>query len=439
MSKDMKSVDEMVDYVHQLRLHAKGRRAIHIRLSRLEKHFRDEHYRRFVAVTLRPLLTNFNAVMFALPTNDVVLMTEDVNVDHIDPLLHHIRRKFRESALIVGLDPVQGVSDAFVEWFDIEQDYPAFRKYMEYLADSIRTGTDSNHVGTAEANFRKPVPVDRSIPVATKAKSRAATQPLKRMGRLVPVELPSKEVIAPRQMDPELVVALDKALATADVINMLRRQHVMAIIGGHPPEPVMEHRFVPVSVVLGKLLMAQVYGEDRWLRGYLAELLARRLLLSVPNMKNGHSIASSLRISCATVGEAGFDQFDRSVGSQKRSKIILEFSAADVVTNFGDYRRAHAKIDPLGYKVMIGDIDLRALLWLKYQSFDADFVKLKLPDDDIENWLDAALEKELRNQIHQIGIARVILDGCSSEKDIETGQRLGITLFQGEAVSAMTS
>jgi len=160
--------------------------------------------------------------------------------------------------------------------------------------------------------------------------------------------------------------------------------------------------------------------------------------LSAPAMDDVKTLAASLHISCATVGEAGFAQFDKSLGAQARSAVILEFSAADVVTNFGGYMQAHAKIDPLGYRVMIGDIDLRALLWLDYQSFDADFVKLSLPEGDEHAWLDAEMEEQLRRRISQVGLARVILDGCESQADIDLGQRLGITLFQGEAVSPAT-
>ena len=428
----MKSVEDMVDYVRQLRLHAKGRRAIRVRVSSLEKHLREEHYRRFVAVTLRPLIAKFDAVMFALPTNDVVLIVKDAKVDHIDPLLHHLRRKFRESALIQNLDPVQGVSDSFVEWFDIEADYVGFRKYIEQLAESIVKGG------------KEPSPAAKPATEGPQAKPRPSSrvkpkvmQPPRRKVRMVPIE-PLEKELERRELAPELIVALDKALVPADVTGMVRRQCVMAIVGTHAPEPVMEHKFVPRTVVLQKLLLAEVYGEDRWLEGYLEELLARRLLLSAPAMDGVDTLAASLHISCAAIGEAGFEQFDKSLGTQARSAIVLEFSIADVMTNFGGYMQAHAKVDPLGYRVMIGDVDLRALFWLDYQNFDADFVKLNLPEGDDYTWLDTEMEQVLRGRINQIGLGRVILDGCSSEADIDLGKRLGITLFQGEAVSPAT-
>ncbi len=436
----MKSVDEMVDYVRQLRLHAQGRRAIHVHLSRLEKHFREEHYRRFVAVTLRSLITNFGATMFALPNNDVVLIVKDARVESIDPLLNHIRRKFRDSALIQKLDPVQGESDLFVSWFEIEEDYPGFRKYIEQLADDIAQGTTE----TAPSALASELISQATSLQEAELKSNLKPKPDKKKKakkstiRMVPIEAPRYE-IQQRELDPELIVALNKALLGADVSSMLRRQQVMAIIGDQQPQPVMVHRFVPTAVIFDKLMDSQVYSQNRWLKGYLKDLLASRVLYATPNMQNDNFIASSLHISAAAALDSpAFDRFDRSLGAQPRSTIILEFGIIDVMANFGAYHSVQEKMETLGYRVMIGGLDPRALLWLDYRNFDADFVKLKLPDTNMDKWLDTATEDALRQRITQIGTARVILSGCNSAQQVDFGHRLGVHLFQGTAISPVT-
>lgn len=435
VSKDMKSVTEMVDYVRQLRLHAAGRRSVHVRLSRLEKHYREEHYRRFVAVTLRQLITNFGATMFALPNTDVVLIVKDAKVESIDPLLNHIRRKFRDSELIKSLDPIQGESDAFVEWFDLEADYAGFRKYIEKFADSLQGKSEPE-----EEQEETQSPTTNQSPgvleLGTPPKEKVA--PPKRKVRMVPIEAPGRD-IEMRDFDPELMVALTKALVVADVGGLMRKQKVMAILGVQQPQTVMVHKYVPASVVLERLLKTQVVGKDRWLQGYLDELLASRLLYASPNMQNENSIASSMRVSCAAVADSAFQQFDASLGGQARSTIILEFGATDILTNFGAYRAAQEKIVGLGYRAMVADVDPRALLWLDYHNFDADFVKLSMPPGNVSDWLDFGTEDALQQQVSDIGIARVILDGCNSDEAVEAGQRLGITLFQGDAVSPMTA
>jgi len=435
MSKDMKSVNDMVDYVRQLRLHAAGRRSIHIRLSKLEKHLREEHYRRFVAMALRPLITNFGATMFALPTNDLVLVVKDAKIDHIDLLLNQVRLKFRESALLAGLDPVQGQSDAFVEWFDLEEDYAGFRAYIEALADSILAGSSE---GTSNTDTTKLSDKPKSPGMLEiKSRPKETVSAPKRGVRMVPIEAPEKDIVS-RELDPELIVALNKALLSADVGGMIQKQHVMAVLGTEK-SPVMVHKFVPAALVFKKLLKTKVYGKDSWLDGYLDDLLACRVMFAVPNMENEGSIASSIHVSCAAVVDQIFDQFDQSLGAEPRSKIILEFGATDVMAHFGMYLKAISKTEPLGYRIMIGGLDPRALRWLDYENFEADFVKLSLPEEGFGDWLDKDMEWAMRDHVQKIGVARVILSGCNTQADIETGQRLGISLFQGEAVSPMTS
>ena len=434
MSRDMKSVNEMVDYVRQLRLHAAGRRAIHVHLSGLEKHYRDEHARRFVAVTLRQLITNFGATMFALPNSDVVLIVKGAKVENIDPLLNHIRRKYRDSELIKGLDPIQGQDDAFVRWFNLEADYTGFRDYIEKLAEKISGAT-----GPEETSEEAPEEARASGPGALEIAARSAERvALPKNMRMVPIEAPAREV-EQRELDPELVVVLTKALIVADVSGMLRKQDVMAVLGIHQPQPVMVHKYVPAHVVYEKLLETRVLGKNLWLQGYLADLLASRVLFSEPNLQNENSIASSLRVTCSSVMEPVFDEFNLSLGNQPRSTVILEFSATDIITNFDIYRKALRKTGPLGYRVMVADLDIRALLWFDYEKFDADFVKLEMPSGAVADWLDPEIEDLLHNQISDIGIARVILAGCDNQEAVETGQRLGITLFQGEAVAPMTT
>lgn len=431
MSKSTKSVTDMLDYVRQLRRHTEGRRAIHVRLSALEKYFREEHYRRFVASALRPLITKFGATMFALPNADIVLMVKDASVDTIDPLLNNIRRKYRDSELISNIDAVQGVSDAFVEWFDLETDYQSFLDYVQELADELLSGTPKKNKKDESAPERKRTPGMLEL----NARPPEPMQPSSKM-KMVVMET---EPTAPekRQFDVDLLHSMTNVLQAADVTSMLRKQRVMAILGSQAAQPVMIHRFVPMDTVFEVLLQTEVEVADRWLQGYLEDFLAARLLASTPSMQNEQSIASSLRVTCDGVCSPVFDQFDQSLGDQQRSAVIIEFSAKDLMANFTAYQRAHEKLDAQGYRVSVGDIDPRTLPWLDYVNLSADFVKLRNPT--VQGWLTAEMETDLKARIQKIGFARIILDGCERQADIDQGQRLGITLFQGAAVEPMSA
>lgn len=432
MSKSNKSVHDMLDYAHQLRRHTEGRRALHVRLSSLEKHFREEHYRRFVATALRPLITNHGATMFALPNADVVLMVKGAKIDTIDPLLNNIRRKYKDAQLLKTIDPIQGVSDAFVEWFDLEEAYQDFMAYLQQLANHFLTDNDSDVPATAP-------PQRKRTPGMLEINARPAT-PLPSSTKMKMVAVEHKgQVNEERFLDVDITRSIVTALSSADVSGMVRKQRVMAVLGKDGALPVMVHRFVPPALVFETLLRNKVHAESQWLLGYIEEFLSHRLLSSMPDMSNEQAVASSFRLSCGSVSTPAFDQFDEAQGARKRSSLIIEFSALDVIANFSSYLEAHERLDSLGYKVAIANVELRMLPMLDYSNLRADFIKLKKPFGASGDWLGPELEVTVKDHIHKIGLARVILDGCEEEADVELGQRLGITLFQGVAVEPMSA
>lgn len=434
MSKNIKSIDDMLDYVHQLRKHTEDRRAIHIKLSALEKHFREEHYRLFVAKALRPLITNFGAVMFALPNADVVLVVKDAPIDTIDPLLSNIRKKYRDSSLVASLDVVQGVSDAFVQWFDLETDYSDFKDYILALAADLKNRHENEPESAEVSADRKKTP--GMLELQNRSPERLKPSP---NVRLVALEKEPVE-IEKRGLDIDLAHTISNALKSVDVAGLVRKQQVMAILGDHDPLPVMVHRLVPLQVAFDALLKGEIIPTDDWLIGYLERFLATRLLAAEPDISNEEdAIASSLLVSCESVCSEVFDRFDKSLGNWKRSSIIIEFAIMDVMANFAHYLRAHDKLDKLGYKVSVAGIDPRTLLWMDYVSLDTDFVKIQKPEGEQKNWLSYALEQQLRQCVHRIGYARIILSGCEKKEDIALGQRLGITLFQGDAVDPLSA
>jgi len=432
MTKSFKSIDDMFDYVRQLRKHTEARRAIHVKLSVLEKHFREEHYRRFVATSLRPLITKHGATMFALPNTDVVLIVKGASIDTIDPLLNNIRRKYRDSSLVSGIDVIQGVSDAFVSWFDLEKEYEDFLTYTKALADRLK--------GTApsETPLEATVPERKRTPGLLELNARPP-KPLSASSKIQMIALGKRpDTAEKRSLDIDLAHTIQKALHGVDITGMVRRQSIMAIVGTQSPKLVMVHKFVPPDVVFSSLMKTEVTLDDPWLLGYLEGLFADKMIVSTRAEDNDESIVSSLRVSCASVCSPLFDKFTQSLGKHKRSALLIEFGAVDVMADFSTYIGAHEKLDDLGYKVSVADIDPRTLLWMDYANLGADFVKLYVPDEPIADWSSTGIEQGIKDRIQKIGLARIILDGCHKQEDIALGQRLGVTLFQGSAVDAVS-
>lgn len=403
MSKPSDIVHSMMDYVHQLKRHTQSRRALHIRLSVLERHMQEPFYRREVASALRPLVTGKGAKLFALSNADCILVTHEATLDDIAPPVADIRKKLRDSETLAQMDPVVGISDQFIEWWDLETDYADFAAYTEQLAEQLLL------------DFQ---PKQKKPQRGTKGKATPKLSP------------PPEET--ERQLDAFILASVMRKLPNADVSSALREQTVMAVVGSNRPTPVLVHKYIDTFVLTSKLTGIDVTHHDRWLEGCLSEELAIKLLQLKPDLKNKSSMATCIRLTCAAIVSDVFDRFDATFKKAEKNAIVIEFSLVDILAHPRAYAAAYRKIESRGYKISLADVEPESLLWLDYEKLHATFIKLRTPDGVTPDWLSHDLEQDLIARISQIGRARVILAGCETDTDIRLGQQLGITLFQGK-------
>ena len=407
MSKGSDTIDALLDYVHQLKKHTEGRLALHIKLSSLERHLQEPYYRREVASALRPLVTGKSAKIFALPNADSVVVTGPASLDDIAPTVLDIRKKLNDSSFMSSYDPMVGVSDAFIEWFDLEAEYEDFNIYCQEL---VRKAVKKPSVKTVVPAAPKPNPTTKAATLVTDE----------------PTAEPEH-----KQLDAFVLAAAMRKMAWADVTKALKSQPTVAVVGDRDPVAALQHKFVDVTELLEDITGITVAGYDRWLEGYFAEEVALRLLEAAPDLGNEGSLASSIRLTCTAVLSSSFDRFNENLTAAQQSAIVIEFSLIDVLSHPRCYRSAYEKTEKLGYKIALADVEPESLLWLDYEKLHAPFIKLHKPQGVRADWLPYDLEQEISARISQIGRARVIFDGCETEQDVLLGQQLGITLFQG--------
>lgn len=410
MGKETDNLEAMLDYVRQLKRHTEGRRALHIKLSSLERHMQEPYYRREVASALRPLVTNRGAKLFALPNADVVVTTSQASLDDIAPTINDIRKKLHDSPLLASLDPVVGISDRFIEWFDLESDYADFATYVQQLAERLAQPTRKQ----AKPSVRKPVKQPEPEP------SQKDTEP---------AEVSAED--EHRQLDAFVLAGAMRKIPWADVSDTLATRPVFAIVGNSKPVPALIHKYVDFSKLLEKLTNVTIDHYDRWLEGYLSETVAIKLLEANPDLGNEASIATSIRLTCSSVLSGEFQRFDSSLPASAKSAVVIEFSLIDILAHPRAYETAFAQVKQQGYKISLADVEPESLTWLNHEKLHATFIKLHKPTDIDVDWVPKSKKNEIAAAITEIGKARVILDGCSSEHDIQLGQKLGITLFQG--------
>ncbi len=413
---------KLKQYLAEIQRHAEGRRALHVRISRLERHFHEAHYRRTIAALLRPLVEKHGAVMHPLPNTDLIVITGTATLEDILTPLSKVYKEFQKSAALSGLSATAGVSDSFTTWYDLKDDFEKLSKDVELLSAGAAPVTPTNPAGTAKST----------------ANTGGSATPRRVSGKpgikYVDISAPKKDV-KHREFDPEMLVALSGALKTADVSSFIRKQKVVAVVAGHGSIPVMVHRTVPMSVVFDHLLRDTRLAPNAWLNGYISDLLARQVLKSEPNMLEDNSMASSISVTVSAILSETFATFERAQGPNLvRSKIVLELSVYDLLANSDSFLIAKQKIKDLGYKYCISGINLVSFGWVSKELLDADFVKISYPPDLDAGWFDDKRLLILRTRFKDIGIAKFILNECTRASMIEMGQSLGITMFQGDAV-----
>ncbi len=414
MPSTQDTFNKLKDFLHQLERHTDGRRALHIKMSRLEKHLQEGHFRRASAAALRPLVEKHGAVIFPLPNSDIIIVTKTANLEDIGAVLSKVYRELNSSVIVAGLTVLPGVNDDFTTWYDLENDYQPLVNDVETLEE----------LGVVAPNTTVAAP-----------SSQSSKQPKKSMSRVqyVDVNVPKATKVS-RDLDPEMLLALTKVLNSADVTSFIEQTAITAIVEGHGSVPVMLHQYIPNSMIFDHLLKKTELRANPWFDGYLADFIADRMLRSDLSMTNAQSLASSLKVTVNSVMSEAFDNFNRSLGDIARSKVVLDFALNDMFANTVMFLSARDKIKELGFKYSISNLDLVSLGWANKELLAADFVKVRYPEGVSNYWLDSKRILVLKTRLKDMGIAKFILEGCGDQKTIARGQSLGFTMFQGSAV-----
>ena len=360
------------------------------------------------------MVTNRGAKLFALPNADVVVTTNHASLDDIAPTINDIRKKLRDSATLSSQDPMVGVSDAFIEWFDLESDYADFATYVEQLSEKLEQPVRAKPEG---------------LPTSKPAKNPEQRVEKPASQNSTPEEAPAGD--EHRQLDAFVLAGAMRKIPWADVSQTFSARPVYAIVGNSKPVPALIHKYVDFSKLLEKLTNITVDHYDRWLEGYLSETVATKLLEAKPDLANEASIATSIRLTCSAVLSAEFQRFDNELPASAKNAVVIEFSLIDILAHPRAYEAAFAQVSKQGYKVALADVEPESLVWLNHEKLHATFIKLHKPTDLEVDWVTNSAKPDIAAAITDIGKARVILDGCSAEHDVQLGQQLGISLFQG--------
>lgn len=374
----------LLDYVQRLDRFRKGRRAVHVRFSRLRPHNRLEQQLRIAATSFDRLIRKYESSLFRLHNGDMMLVVKDAAGPEIDAVIAQLRCLFSDDPAVNTPD---GEPGAFIAWYDVETGYDRLLEICQALEGARR-----------QAASRQDAPADE------------------RGGRPI---------------DPADLARVERAIRDADLTIVLRRQPVVFAPADQAPVPLFQELYIS-SADLGRIVVPGCnLTANRWLFQHLTGTLDRRMLaLLVRRKEPALARDFSLNLNLGTVLSPEFIQFDREVVAASPAKVIIELQQIDIFADPGAFLFARQFLHERGYKVCLDGVKHLALPLIDRAGLGVDFVKFEwgygLVDDH-----DGPRGAGLVAAAARIGRDRLILCRCDSPEALRVGREMGITLYQG--------
>jgi len=392
----------LLDYTQRLEQFRKQREALHLHMSRLQPHNQKESQLRAAAKAFDQLVAENRAQVFTLFRGDLIIVFASKNRDEIEAALVRIRFMLDDDPL---LDDEAGPHDPFTTWYQLESEYPAFlRLAQQFYAEQ-------------EERRRADVEVEKGTFTA-----------------LPRTQTPERTL---KPMTPSVLGKLEDALSRTDLSNLIRHQAISAIVGRSTPQQMFSEVFVSISDLRDIFIPDVNITSDAWLFQHLTETLDHRVLAL---MSAGHdrslSGGFSVNLNVSTILSEEFLNFDDSIAGGLRGAIVLEIQLFDILSNVGAYLFARDFAKERGYRICVDGVTVDTLPLVNRTKIGADLIKLMWH----ESLIDAAEvgdDHPLSRAIQRCGRKRVILARVDSDTEINVGQDLGLSMFQGRGVERM--
>lgn len=384
----------LYDFAERVEKRREGRVSAHIHLSKLQAHNRREHHIRIAQNTFESLVKYFDGQLFTLSNSDIVFVASGVPVEKIDDAVMRLRYLFSEDPLAQFADPDAGGDVGFCTWYFLERDYPKFLAMARHF-------------------------YERSVVVHNERRLRENQNK---------VESEEQKNLTPAQLG-----RLEEALTHTNLANLIRNQPICAYGPGIPPRSIFQELYVSIADLAQSLMPGVQLTANRWLFQHLTLTLDKRMLWHLQRETQYLEKAFSINLNISTVLSPEFENFDQSLSTNLRGRLVIEFQKMDVFSDMGAYLFARDFLHDRGYRVCLDGLTYLTLPYMDRNSLGLDMMKMYW-SPELPELRNSDTFVRLRDNVGLGGPTRIILSRCDSAQAIEVGQTLGINMFQGRAM-----
>jgi hypothetical protein len=398
-TRTLSAEEVLLDYARRLDRHRAGWQAVEIKVSLLRPHHQRPQHLRIIAKTLEPLVKKYDAGLYPIYNNNMVVLVKGATIADIDACILKIRYLFSEDPLFAVRGGEQD-EEHFCTWYDLGTAYPDFLARVEQMNDGRM-----------------------QVASAAEAAQRHLADQMPHSGGAA--------------LDLTNLEALERSIMRADLANVLRRQEICAVIPGDRPAAVFHEIFFSMRYLADTVLPGYDVTSDKWLFQHLSRVLDQRMLALLMQREYRDMLNhASLNLTLATVLGREFLEFDRVTNHKDRGTIAIELPAIEVLSDPGDYLFARDFLKERGYKLMIDAVPHLMLPLIDRKLLGFDLVKIVWTPAFIDH-IKGRHASDLRDAVERIGRERIILCRVDHQQAIDVGQELGLSLYQGRLIDTM--
>lgn len=383
----------LLDYARRLERHRDGRRAVHVHLSRLKPQNRREHHIRIAINTLEDFITSYEGQIFMLGNSDMIFVTRNASLEQIDDAVMRMRYLFSEDPLTMADPDDMGGHGRFATLYNIEGQYPAFLELCERVNEEERARQKrlqqmASQTGESFADARTP-------------------------------------------LNPQQLGKLEEFLARADLSNVFKRQAICAVADNEEPQPIFNELFISIMDLAKSVLPDVNLAANRWLFQHLTQTLDRRVLKMLAKADDSTLHSSfSINLNVNTLLSPEFLDFDNSLRMGSRGTLVIEMQMIDIMADFQAFLFARDFVREKGYRICLDGITPELMPFIDRRKMGIDLIKLN-SGANFDQGAPESKVQEITEQVERTGRGRIILSRCDNQFMIQTGMKMGITMFQG--------
>ena len=420
----------LLDYVRRLARHRSGRRAVHLRLSRLTRAYRHLEDLRAAEGPFRALLERHEGELVCLRSGDLVCCAKAPRADFDAAALRVLYMMREDRNLRAAIK--RGEEDRFLcRWYDLERDYDSLLAFAQAVAADPSHTPEDPPVSIAARTEQQP---ERKSAATLAAPPQTDTQ--KRTAPTLPgsaVALPKAALTRP--LDADRFAMLERSLESADIARFVKNEPVAYRDDGGEFRSILGRHRIDYEAMGRVVTPGFDLTAEPWFHRRLATVLAKRLLRSDLPAPAPGSTGRLVELTTESVHTEAFDRALRRHGKAGSRHLIATFAATDVFADPDRYLAVVESLRERSLRLAVTGLGASHFAMREDTLIPADYECLSWPAlKSMDTEGGAGFEAFMR-ALRRRDPERVILEACHEPQALAFGRELGIRLFCGPHVT----